>query len=186
MDWKVPFKKYNVWTIVLAVVGAGIFWKLYKPGLRFSQLGDWSWENWLWLLAFWGVLTALIAFNEKSLGSWAKTLQSTVAAAMFIMFLGIPSWFWVAGIFSPSQQTQQLARPMLKMPPNGDSERISPDAGQVVIFTGDGFEHHVVYADGNDCIVGNPASPCKDGPILYQYVRDTTGKSNSVSYKLMR
>ena len=102
MDWKVLFKKYHVWSIVLAVVGAGIFWKLYKPGLRFSQLGDWSWENWLWLLAFWGVLVVLIALNKKSLGSWAKTLQSAVAVAMFLMFLGVPAGLWVRDIFLPA------------------------------------------------------------------------------------
>lgn len=87
---------------------------------------------------------------------------------------------------SSSQQAQQLAKPMLTMSANGDSARISPDAGYVVVFTGSGFEHHVVYADGNDCVVGNTVNPCRDGPILHQYVRDTTGKFNSVTYKFVR
>lgn len=94
------FMKY-LWSIVLAVVGAGIFWKLYTPGLRFSQLGDWSWNNWLWLLAFWGVLVVLIALNKELLGAWAKTLQSTAVVAIFLMFLGVPAGLWVRDIFLP-------------------------------------------------------------------------------------
>ncbi|MEK7114220.1 MAG: hypothetical protein AAB850_01585 [Patescibacteria group bacterium] len=85
-----------------------------------------------------------------------------------------------------SNLKQQLQRQMLTMPPNGDSARVSPDAGYIVVFTGSGFEHHIVYAGGKDCIVGNTEDPCKDGPILYQYVRDMTGKPNSATYKFVR
>ena len=84
-----------------------------------------------------------------------------------------------------SQQVQQLARPVVTMPANGDSVHVDQKVGYILIFTGSGFEHHVVYTGGRDCIVGNTKDPCQEGPILYQYVRDTTGKPNSATYRFV-
>jgi hypothetical protein len=90
-------------SILLALTGAAVFyWGLYTPGLRLSQVGDWSWDRWLWLLVFWGIITTLIALNAKALGTMAKTLQTTAMVAMFLLFLGIPAGFWVRDLFLPT------------------------------------------------------------------------------------
>jgi len=97
-DWE---KKYGKW--LLALAGAAVFyWGLYTPGLRFSEVGSWSWDNWLWLLAFGGTVFALIKLCEKSLGPMAGTLQSTLIVVLFLMFLGIPAGLWIRDAFLPT------------------------------------------------------------------------------------
>ena len=93
--------KSNLVTALLVIAGAAIFWGLYTPGLRLSQVGDWSWDHWLWLLAFWGVIAGLIALNAKALEATAKTLQKVLAGVMFMLFVGIPAGFWVRDAFLP-------------------------------------------------------------------------------------
>lgn len=177
--------KSNILSILVVVVGAVAMYWSFNASVRPADVGSWSYDKWLTLLIFWVVASILIAINVD--GKTAATLQKVLAGVMLVLLVVLPIWFWIITPSAPSLQTQhKFAKPMLKMPPNGDSDRISPDAGQIVIFTGDGFEHHVIYADLSDCVVGNPVSPCKDGPILYQYVRDTTGKPNSVTYKFVR
>lgn len=93
--------RYGAW--LLALAGAAIFyWDLYTPGLRFSEVGSWSWKHWLWLLAFGGIIFALIKVCEKQLGTLAGTLQTTLVVALFLMFLGIPAGLWVRDGFLPT------------------------------------------------------------------------------------
>ncbi|MFA5998010.1 MAG: hypothetical protein WC814_01295 [Candidatus Paceibacterota bacterium] len=173
-------------SILLFLVGVGIFWGLYTPGLRFSQMGDWSWDHWLWLLALWGIVIALIALNAEALGAAAKTLQTIAAVAMLLLFLGIPIWNWATSDTSSRQERERFAKSILSMPANGDSPRVSAPPGYAAAFTGSGFTTHCVYTDGHEGIVGDTQNPCGSGPMLYQYVRDTTGKPNSVTYKFVR
>ena len=97
-------KKYGkyFWSALFALAGVAVFiWGLYTPGLRLPQVGDWSWNHWLWLLAFWGIVAALIALNAETLGTATKRLQEVLVAAMFLLFIGIPAGFWVRDIFLP-------------------------------------------------------------------------------------
>ena len=94
-------KRYVPWLLALAGI-AVFYWGLYTPGLRLSQVGDWSSDHWLWLLIFWGIIAAIIALNAKALGTMAKTLQTTAMVAMFLLFLGIPAGFWVRDLFLPT------------------------------------------------------------------------------------
>jgi len=71
---------------------------------------------------------------------------------------------------------------VLSMPPSGDSTHVYAPPGKSVSFTGNGFTTHCIYTDGHEGIVGDPTSPCVSGPMLYQFVRDTTGKPNNVTY----
>lgn len=86
---------------LLVIAGAGIFWGLYTPGLRLSQVGDWSWDHSILLLALWGVIIGLIALNAKALGATAKTLQKALMGVMLMLFIGIPAGFWVRDAFLP-------------------------------------------------------------------------------------
>ena len=139
-------------------------------------------DYWFWIVL---VLVGLYFWFDgmTPAPAWAKGAKGMVVASAVLM-VGAMAVHGIWGESSSSQQAQ-LARPLLKMPANGDSSRISPRAGEIIIFTGSGFEHHVVYADGKDCVVGNQVSPCKDGPILYQYVRDTTCKPNRLTYQIV-
>lgn len=178
-----------LWKLLTVIVAGVVLWWLWPAetvSLKAPAPGK-VWEffknYWMWMI----FILAILFFASSALqDSWAKAAKGLVVV-IAVTLIGAMIVHGIWGESSSSQQTQQqLAKPMLKMPPNGDSARISPDAGYSMVFTGSGFEHHVVYADGNDCIVGNVVNPCKDGPILHQYVRDTTGKSNSVTYKFVR
>lgn len=71
---------------------------------------------------------------------------------------------------------------VLAMTAGGDSPHVSAPPGHSVSFFGSGFTTHCVYTDGREGIVGDSKNPCASGPMLYQFVRDTTGKPNSVTY----
>lgn len=101
--WYSQYTKYS-WTIGLVLAGAAIFyWELYTPGLRPRQVGSWSWEHWLWILAFLGIAIALIKLNEKALGTLAKTMESAAVAAPLVLFLGFPVWFGIVDAFLPTR-----------------------------------------------------------------------------------
>lgn len=174
--------KSNIWIVLLVVGGGVVLWGFYRPVhvTDVMRLRDY----WFSLVILWGVVATLIALNA---GKVAGTLQWILSGVMLALLIALPVWSWIVTPSESSQQAQQQARPVVTMPANGDSVHVSPDtAGYITVFTGDGFEHHIVYAGGKDCVVGNTEDPCKDGPILYQYVRDTTGKPNSATYKFVR
>lgn len=175
-----------VWSILVIVVGAWlVYWGFQNTQIRPADAGSWSWAHWLPLLIIWGILSVLIALNRKVLGDAAKVLQTVLAIAMVGALVVLPLAHAIWGESSSSQQAQQQARPVVTMPANGDSVHVDQKVGYILIFTGSGFEHHVVYTGGRDCIVGNTKDPCQEGPILYQYVRDTTGKPNSATYRFV-
>ena len=92
----------RIWTILLVLAGAAVFfWGLYTPGLRLSQVGDWSFDHWIWLLAFGGIIFTLIRMHASALGTMGTTLQSVLAWTAFFLFIGIPAGFWVKDIFLP-------------------------------------------------------------------------------------
>ena len=96
----VPWFKQYAWTIGLVFAGAAVFyWGLYTPGLRLSEVRSWSWNHWLWLLAFCVIAVALAKLNEKSWGKVAGVLESGAIAAPFVLFFGFPVLFWVADLF---------------------------------------------------------------------------------------
>jgi len=98
---KQRFEEY-FWTIALALAAAAVFyWSLYTPRLRFSQVGGWAWDRWLWVLVFGAIVFLLIKLNEKALGTMAGTLQSALVGAMFLLFIGIPVGIWVKDLFLP-------------------------------------------------------------------------------------
>lgn len=176
----------HLWSILIVIVGVlAVYWGFQNTQIRPADAGKLSWTHWLSLLIIWGTLYVLIALNRKALGDVAKALQTVLVLAMVGALVVLPLVHAIWGEKSPSQQVQQLARPVVTMPANGDSVHVDQKVGYILIFTGSGFEHHVVYTGGRDCIVGNTKDPCQEGPILYQYVRDTTGKPNSATYRFV-
>ena len=138
-------------------------------------------DYWLWAIL---VLTGLYFWFDgmTPAPAWSKGAKSMIVA-LAVLMTGAMVVHGIWGEKSPSQQTQQqLVMPMLTMPANGDSPHISaPDAGYAPSFTGFGFVSRCVYSNGNDL-----EYPCVTGPIVYYYVRDTSGKTNTVSYKWVR
>lgn len=103
------FVKYQL-SIALILAGAAIFfWGLYTPGLKLRQVGDWSWDNWFWLLVFGGILIALSRLNAKALGELAKKLETGTIIALLLLFFGFPMWFGIMDFFSPLQHPARHA-----------------------------------------------------------------------------
>ncbi len=74
----------------------------------------------------------------------------------------------------------------LTMPANGDSRQIAAEKGIVPSFTGYDFDTHCVYADGSDRSMLDKRNPCIAGNIIAYYVRNLSGKPNTVTYVLVK
>lgn len=172
---------------VFILVGlAVLFWGVINTPVwvdpSFAAVSKWAWSHWLALLILWGILEALIALNQPTLGAAAKVLQYGLRWGVFALFIGT----WLLGFFdgAPSQPRHKVD--VLEMSANGKSAHVSAPTGYAASFTGSGFTTHCVYTDGSEGIVGDTERPCVDGPMLYQYVKDTTGRANAVTYKFVR
>ncbi|MCX6786603.1 MAG: hypothetical protein NTU85_02165 [Candidatus Kaiserbacteria bacterium] len=180
------------WSIALALFGAILFfWKLYAPGLQLAKIGGWSWDHWVSLGVFFGILFTIVALNAQTLGKATKILNWLLVGALLMIFIGFPAWFgfigWVntpssSHISSHSGISSHDNSGTLKVPAGGNA-RINSQPGHNVIFTGDGFTTHCVYRDGRpEGIVGSTTNPCGDGPMLEVYVHNETEKEIIVSY----
>lgn len=166
--------KDNIWTIVLIVVGIALLWWSYDT--KMAQLGSWGKNQPLFLLMLWGILASLIALYTGALGKATPVLQWVVAGGvLFALFLGSP----VGEFFTKDEKVTE--KQVLTLSPNGESVHLPSAPGHHFEFTGAGFKAFVVYRDGTVC-----SEKCPNGPILEVFVRDTTGKKNSVSYELVR
>lgn len=81
---------------------------------------------------------------------------------------------------------QQSQKRMLTMAANGDSARINVPVGYGTAFTGHGFVILCVYGDGTEDEGIPGAHPCKSGALSYAFVRDISGRPNSVVYEFVR
>ncbi|MFZ3043590.1 MAG: hypothetical protein WA058_00560 [Minisyncoccia bacterium] len=182
------YKEYGL-TLLLAAAGAIVFYfgvhtsSWESPSL--AKAVGWKNEHWVSILVLWSIGIALVSLNETRLKAATVVLHCFIGVAMFLLFIGFPIWVWISGI-GVHQEQQRLEKSVLSMPAHGDSPRISAPPDQAVTFFGSGFTTHCVYADGSEGIVGDKERPCKDGPMLYQYVRDTTGRKNAVTYEFIR
>lgn len=86
----------NSLNILLVLAGLIVlYFGLYSSSWETPQLAstnDWSQSHWVWLLAFWGVLAALIALNA---GKSTKTLQLVLIGIVLMIFVGLPTIDWV-------------------------------------------------------------------------------------------
>ncbi|OGM93797.1 hypothetical protein A2935_02675 [Candidatus Wolfebacteria bacterium RIFCSPLOWO2_01_FULL_47_17b] len=173
----------NALSILIVLAGAVVVYWGFNTQVRPADMGSWGREYWFPLLILWGVLAALIALNAKALGTTAKTLQKLTAGVMFLLFVVVPVIAWIA---EDGSGGQELKKPVLLMPANGDSPRVRTKPGYAIDYTGSGFTIHCVYRDGSEGIVGDQTCPCRDGPMRESYVRDTTGKANTATYVFIR
>lgn len=184
-DLKVIFKV--AFSFLFLLLGGWVLWMLYNPDLELTQVGGWAWKNvgWLLLLAVVGFL--LLELNKKLLGEgFVKSLKQFGVVVLAVLLVGWPIGTWVLGYSSQRTSSQSAKVLMVSMPANGNSAPVTSPVGYAVAFTGEGFTTHCVYTSGTEGIVGNDETPCHDGPILYQYVRDTTGEANAVTYAFVR
>lgn len=183
-DW--PKKKWILVIVGVIVALLLVVWlwlsqttSLHSPPLK--EVWKWTKDYWLWILLILAVpFFALFAVTKP----WTKALQGFLVAVAVMFFVVVPMLARMKGDEEPSPP--QDAKPMLSMPANGDSPRIRTRPGYAVDYSGSGFSIHCIYRDGSEGIVGDPVKPCGDGPMLEQYVRDTTGKANIATYKFVR
>ncbi len=165
-------------SILIVVVGiAAVYWG-FNTQIRPADAGSWSWNHWLPLLIIWGIVIALIEVN-----GWPKGLHWAAFGVMLLLFVVLPFIGWVN---EPPKPPKQVARLTLLVPANGYSDHVLPPVGYATTFRGHGYTIHCVYSDGTEGIVGDQTRPCKNGNMLYQYVRDTTGSPNTVTYEFVR
>lgn len=81
---------------------------------------------------------------------------------------------------TPQANTATPELRTLSMLAYGASPRIAVPVGYAVTYSGSGFTTHCVYTDGHESV------GCESGLMLYQYVQDTTGKANTVTYVFVR
>lgn len=184
-----PVRGYGwMWTVILAITALGVlyFW-IYKDPAWSSmggaaEVNRWALNHWVGILVFAGILWVLVELNSADLGGAAHVLRQMLLWGVFALFIGT----WLLGVFNgtPSQPRNKVD--VLEMSANGKSAHVSAPPGYAASFTGNGFTTHCVYTDGSEGIVGDTERPCVDGPMLYQYVRDTTGRANAVTYKFVR
>lgn len=74
----------------------------------------------------------------------------------------------------------------LKIEPNGDSSHVVTKSGYAIDYKGSGFVLYCVYADGHKGMNDGRVNTCGNGPMLYQYLHDTSGKENTVPYEYVR
>lgn len=170
------------WSILLVLAGGVlVYWGL-DTQVRPVDVGSWSADKWFPLLVLWGVLAGLIALNAKALGATAKTLQWVVMGAMLALLIAFPLWSWVVGEEKPVPLT-------LTAPASGDSQHIKAPPGYAVIFLGGegSFDAYYGYADGVEVNTREEMPSDKRGvEIMYSYVRDKSGKENTVTYEFSR
>lgn len=129
-------------------------------------------KYWLWIALILGVLYFVSGAVAKP---WTKAVQGmTMAVAVVLAGVLVANLFWGE---KPAEKVMTLTAP-----PNGDSPSISGPNGHIVAFEGKGFVMHCIYNDDRD-----EAYPCSTGKgLIKQYVHDTSGKQNTVTYKFVR
>jgi len=177
-----------IYSILLGIASIILLYWAYDTDTALKEISWLSHNHWLFLLIIWGILATLILVYATALGPLAKTLQWVLAILILAVLFGTQTAESLIGNGNTRQTTQRQSaeQPVLSMPASGDSRHVNSPPGHYTIFTGSGFTVHCVYTDGHTGIVGDKKHPCSDGPMLYQYVRDTTGRANAVTYAFAR
>lgn len=171
----------------------GLWWWFLSPSTPPTPSvppapGKWSWSptpSGVWEFTkdywFWAIISpALLFFASNALPeAWMKAAKGMVLTVAVVLVGAMI----VHGIWGEKPPSPVLT---LKMPANGNSPNVDTKPGYAIDYTGSGFSIHCVYRDGSEGVVGDIKTPCKDGPMLYQYLRDTTGKANTTIYAFVR
>jgi hypothetical protein len=179
-------RRFSLWPFVLILAAVLVIWNwdtlTQKAIPTFSLLSP-------SLAVVWGIIAICVAMYIASEimdadddSRWSEGLR-TVAIVVMVLFFAIrPVTSWIWGDRTMSSQTQTS---VLSLPANGTSRYIKVPIGHAAEYTGSQFAVHCVYRDGSEGIVGDKQQPCRNDPMLYQYVRDTSGHENSVSYEFV-
>ena len=180
LDWLKKRSKIE-WSIALALADTIVFfWKIYTPGLHLTQVGDWSMDHWISLGVFFGILFTIVALNAQVLGKAANVLRWMLAGTLFMLFIGFPMWFGIAEWYNTPSSDSHSER-VFKVPANSDSVHVYPNGNRVTFRGSNDFSTHCVYSDGRpEGIVGDSVHPCENGPMMYVYVHNNTGKEISL------
>ncbi len=131
----------------------------------------------------------IVAESQKVVGVVKKTHKwAAISLAMVVAIFSIviPLLTWTVSPSVKNQSRQQQSVLTLTMPANGDSRQIAAEKGIVPSFTGYDFDTHCVYADGSDRSMLDKVNPCVGGNIVAYYVRNLSGKPNTVTYVFVK
>lgn len=181
-DERLVMKKEAEAKTVKALAGTAVD-KLSGPDSSLSLTTVWETtkKNLIWIL----LLCAVVYGVGKLVGGkWATATALVAGFVLGLCFVVAPIGAQFDG---PSEASKKAEKAMtLTMPAGGYSNHVVPPVGHFTRFIGHGYTIHCVYSDSTEGIVGDPAKPCKDGPMVYQYLRNTTDKVNTVSYMFIR
>lgn len=152
------------------------------PSPSLATVWETTKKNLVWIL----LLCAVIYGVGKIVGGrWATAGGLIAGFVLGLCFVVAPIGAQIDGSSGPQKQAEK-ATPTLTMPANGYSDHVLPPVGYFTRFVGHGYVIRCVYSDGTEGIVGDQSRPCRDGPMLYQYLHNTTDKVNIVSYSFIR
>ncbi len=186
--WLKTQPSHRIWTILLIIAGAVVLYfgmcsqKLETPSME--NIWSWSWNHWLWILVFAGIMWLIIA---RVASGMTKILCGFVILALILVFVIAPIGSRVSSHHPEHEQQKPVKAMTLSMQANSDSAWIRADdhVGYKASFTGNGFITHCILSDGSEGTIGDEVHPCS-GPIVWLYVHDTTGRANSVTYEFVR
>jgi|GEM_PF-3325549 len=184
----------NFWTILFFIAGAfvlffGVFGSLLKTP-SFSEVGGLGHAKWIWILILCGILYALIAFNAKTLGKAAKTLQNilaTTAITLLVLGLFTSQCSGPRTVPPPPQANTNVSQAntpvsewkKIVLPPGGKSELIPVPLHMHIVMDGENFLLHNVYQDGHERTFGGVRAA---GPLVGAYATNKVNEKNTISY----
>ncbi len=169
-------------TGIVVLTGLGLWWGS-------TWVGTGGWSHWLYVIIALGVLYSVIAINKVALGASAATLQIILMVIAVAIFVAYPLWSatsWankrsIARTSSPQVALTLTMAPygdsvMLRIPTNKRMRTLDEDMG--------GYESRCVYPEsrlGESCAMGDCVRP-----VMFCFVRNLTGETNTAHYEFFR
>lgn len=120
------------------------------------------------------------AFRTRN---WFKLLGYSITGLITLVLVIYQIEMYEPKKSGPAEQEKAM---VLSMTANGDSPHVLTKSGYAVDYKGSGFVLYCVYTDKHKGMNDGRVNTCGDGPMLYQYLHDTTGDKNTVPYEYVR
>ncbi len=189
---KIPWRTVGETLLVLSTFGEGLsgfflfggeipHWK--NPS--FAEVSSWAWgtkPEWLPLFMFLGPgVIGTLMLLQKFIPSWKDSCKNLmfVAAGVYagLVFI-IPAISWMIGTRTPTVPSGFYVNA------GAASPRIPTKPGYAVQFSGARIETHCLYRDSRpEGIVGNPLTPCSNGPMFAVFARNIGADREYITWR---